>query len=75
MHALKLLVPRNGIAQNPRERLNTAKMDVGTHALASLTLTRALIPRAPLAVWMLIVVAGTLADVDSLSAVFGPTAF
>jgi membrane-bound metal-dependent hydrolase YbcI (DUF457 family) len=50
-------------------------MDVGTHALASLTLTRALIPRAPVAVWMLIVVAGTLADVDSLSAVFGPTAY
>jgi membrane-bound metal-dependent hydrolase YbcI (DUF457 family) len=50
-------------------------MDVGTHALASLTLTRALIPRAPLAVWMLIVVAGTLADVDALSAIFGPSAY
>jgi membrane-bound metal-dependent hydrolase YbcI (DUF457 family) len=50
-------------------------MDVGTHALASLTLTRALIPRAPLAIWMLIVVAGTLADVDALSAVFGPSAY
>jgi membrane-bound metal-dependent hydrolase YbcI (DUF457 family) len=50
-------------------------MDVGTHALASLTLTRALLPRAPLAVWMLIVVAGTLADLDALSALFGPSAY
>jgi membrane-bound metal-dependent hydrolase YbcI (DUF457 family) len=50
-------------------------MDVGTHALASLTLTRALIPRAPLAVWMLIVVAGTLADIDALSAIFGPSGY
>jgi membrane-bound metal-dependent hydrolase YbcI (DUF457 family) len=50
-------------------------MDVGTHALASLTLTRALIPRAPVAAWMLIVIAGTLADIDSLSATFGPSAY
>jgi membrane-bound metal-dependent hydrolase YbcI (DUF457 family) len=50
-------------------------MDVGTHALASLTLTRALLPRAPLAVWMLIVAAGTLADLDALSALFGASAY
>jgi membrane-bound metal-dependent hydrolase YbcI (DUF457 family) len=50
-------------------------MDVGTHALASLTLTRALLPRAPLNVWMLIVAAGTLADLDALSATFGPSAY
>jgi membrane-bound metal-dependent hydrolase YbcI (DUF457 family) len=50
-------------------------MDVGTHALASLTLTRALLPRAPLAVWMLTVAAGTLADLDALSAIFGPSAY
>jgi inner membrane protein len=50
-------------------------MDVGTHALASLFLTRALVPRAPLAAWILVAVAGTVADVDALSARFGPSAY
>jgi membrane-bound metal-dependent hydrolase YbcI (DUF457 family) len=50
-------------------------MDVGTHALASVVLTRALIPRAPFAAWILIIVAGTVADVDALSAIFGPSAY
>ncbi|MGA2428933.1 MAG: metal-dependent hydrolase [Candidatus Acidiferrum sp.] len=50
-------------------------MDVGTHALASVVLTRALIPRAPFAAWILIIVAGTIADVDALSAIFGPSAY
>jgi membrane-bound metal-dependent hydrolase YbcI (DUF457 family) len=50
-------------------------MDVGTHALASLALTRAIVPRMPLSAWILIVAAGTVADLDGLSAVFGPSAY
>jgi membrane-bound metal-dependent hydrolase YbcI (DUF457 family) len=50
-------------------------MDVGTHALASLLLTRALIPRAPLTAWILVPVAGTVADLDALSASFRPSAY
>lgn len=50
-------------------------MDVGTHALASVALTRALIPRAPLVAWIFIVAAGTIADVDALSSIFGPSAY
>lgn len=51
------------------------KMDVGTHALASIALTRALIPRAPLTAWIFVVAAGTIADVDALSGGFGPSAY
>jgi len=50
-------------------------MDVGTHALASVVLTRALVPRAPITAWIFIIVAGTIADVDALSAIFGPSAY
>jgi inner membrane protein len=50
-------------------------MDVGTHALASIALTRALIPRAPVTAWIFIVAAGTIADVDALSSMFGPSAY
>jgi membrane-bound metal-dependent hydrolase YbcI (DUF457 family) len=50
-------------------------MDVGTHALASLAVTRALAPRAPLWGWVAIVLAGTIADVDALSALASPAAY
>ncbi len=50
-------------------------MDVFTHALASLALARAVLPRAPRASWAVILVAGTIADVDGLSAIFGPSAY
>lgn len=50
-------------------------MDVFTHALASLALIRAALPRAPRAAWAVILVAGTIADLDALSAVFGPSAY
>jgi len=50
-------------------------MDVGTHALASLAVTRAIVARADLTGWIFIVVAGTIADVDALSAIFGPSAY
>src|ERR1700747_1792587 len=50
-------------------------MDVGTHALASLAVTRSLAPRAPLWGWVAIVLAGTIADVDALSALASPAAY
>jgi membrane-bound metal-dependent hydrolase YbcI (DUF457 family) len=50
-------------------------MDVGTHALASLALTRAIVSRAPLSGWIFIIVAGTVADLDALSGIFGPSAY
>jgi membrane-bound metal-dependent hydrolase YbcI (DUF457 family) len=50
-------------------------MDVGTHALASLALTRAVLPRAPLPVWGVVLIAGTVADVDALSALAGPSTY
>lgn len=50
-------------------------MDVGTHALASLAVTRVVAPRATLAAWGIIVLAGTIADVDGLSALAGPSAY
>ena len=50
-------------------------MDITAHALASYALTRGFFPRRrwPIAVGML--VAGTLADLDLLSAAFGPSAY
>jgi membrane-bound metal-dependent hydrolase YbcI (DUF457 family) len=50
-------------------------MDAGTHALASVAVTRILVPRAPLLAWMLIIAAGTIADLDTLSSLFGPSAY
>ena len=49
-------------------------MDIFTHALASIVLARAALPRAPRVVWLVVLVAGTIADVDGLSEVFGPSA-
>src|SRR5215475_5936373 len=42
-------------------------MDVGTQALASLVVARAFVPRAGWRAWGVIVVAGTIANVDILS--------
>jgi membrane-bound metal-dependent hydrolase YbcI (DUF457 family) len=50
-------------------------MDVGTHALASIALTRALLPRAPLPAWGVVLIAGTVADVDACSALAGPSTY
>jgi membrane-bound metal-dependent hydrolase YbcI (DUF457 family) len=50
-------------------------MDPLTHALASYTLKRAAFPRAPRNVTIAMLLAGTIADLDSLSAYFGPSAF
>lgn len=50
-------------------------MDVGTHVFASIALTRAAFPRAPRLVLLVACVAGTIADVDGLSSLFGPSAY
>lgn len=50
-------------------------MDAATHALASLAVARAALPRASRSTWVLVILAGTFADVDFLSANFGPSAY
>jgi membrane-bound metal-dependent hydrolase YbcI (DUF457 family) len=50
-------------------------MDPLTHALASYTLKRAAFPRAPRNITITILLAGTLADLDSVSAYISPSAF
>jgi membrane-bound metal-dependent hydrolase YbcI (DUF457 family) len=50
-------------------------MDPLTHALASYTLKRAAFPRLPRPATIAMLIAGTVADIDLLSAKFGPSAF
>ncbi len=50
-------------------------MDPLTHALASYTLKRAAFPRAPRSTTIAMLLAGTIADIDLLSAYISPTAF
>lgn len=50
-------------------------MDIGTHALASLALSRALFPRAPKILWAWSVPAGIIADVDVFSYLAGPAGY
>ena len=50
-------------------------MDPLTHALASYTLKRAAFPRLPRSATTAMLIAGTIADIDLLSAYFGPSAF
>src|SRR5260370_20700010 len=50
-------------------------MDPLTHALASYTLKRDAFPRVPRAVTVPMLIAGTIADIDLLSAYIGPSAF
>ena len=47
-------------------------MDVGTQGLASLVVARAFVPRAGWRAWAVIVVAGTIANVDFLSSMGSP---
>src|SRR5205814_9802311 len=46
-----------------------------THALAAYTLKRAAFPRLPRAATIAMLIAGTVVDIDSLSAYFGPSVF
>jgi membrane-bound metal-dependent hydrolase YbcI (DUF457 family) len=50
-------------------------MDPLTHALASYTLKRAAFPRLPRPATVAMLIAGTIADIDLLSAKFGPSPF
>src|ERR1700674_364494 len=50
-------------------------MDLSTHVLASFALTRAAFPRAPRSVLPVACAAGIIADVDGISALFGPSAY
>jgi|SRR5580704_112844 inner membrane protein len=50
-------------------------MDVGTQGLASLVIARAFVPRGPWRAWAVIVVAGSIANIDVLSGLAGPSAF
>ena len=50
-------------------------MDVGTHALASLALSRAIFPRAPRLLWAWTIPTGVIADVDAFSAFISPSAY
>jgi len=50
-------------------------VDILTHALASVAVARVAIPRAPRVTWAAIVLAGTIPDIDELSALAGPSAY
>ena len=50
-------------------------MDPLTHALASYSLKRATFPRLPRSATLAIVIAGTVADLDSFSSSFGPSVY
>lgn len=50
-------------------------MDPGTHVLASLVLARGFFPRRPWFFLLAVVLAGTLADGDLLTLLFGPSAY
>jgi membrane-bound metal-dependent hydrolase YbcI (DUF457 family) len=53
----------------------TLLVDLFTHGLASYALKRAAFPRVPRSVTLAILVAGTIADLDSLSGYLGPSAY
>lgn len=50
-------------------------MDIATHALTSFAVSRAFFPRRGWPVFLGVILAGTLADIDLLSALFGPAAY
>jgi membrane-bound metal-dependent hydrolase YbcI (DUF457 family) len=50
-------------------------MDLGTQALASIAVARAVTPRAPWSAWGVIVVAGIIANVDFFSSMVSPAAY
>jgi inner membrane protein len=50
-------------------------MNILTHGLASLALTRAVWPRAPKQLWIVAAAAGVIADIDSASAWWGASAW
>jgi len=50
-------------------------MDIGTHALASLALSRAFFHRTPKVLWAFTIPAGVIADADTFSSIISPSAY
>src|SRR3984957_2916291 len=50
-------------------------MDVGTQGMASLVIARAFLPRASWRAWAVIFIAGTIANVDFISSMMGPSVY
>ena len=50
-------------------------MDIGTHALASLAVSRAFFPRAPKLLWAFTIPTGVIADIDAFSVFISPSAY
>ncbi|MDP9339682.1 MAG: metal-dependent hydrolase [Acidobacteriota bacterium] len=50
-------------------------MDIATHALASLALSRAVFPRTPKVLWAWTISAGVIADIDGFSALVNPSVY
>jgi len=50
-------------------------MDIATHALASVVLSRAILPRAPKLLWAWTIPAGVIADSDRFSALISPSKY
>jgi membrane-bound metal-dependent hydrolase YbcI (DUF457 family) len=50
-------------------------MDVGTQGLASLVIARAFVPRGSWRAWAVIFIAGTIANVDFISSMMGPSVY
>src|SRR6476659_9981839 len=50
-------------------------MDIFTHALASAAAARVILPKAPRLAWFAVILAGTIADADQLSAFVSPSAY
>jgi membrane-bound metal-dependent hydrolase YbcI (DUF457 family) len=50
-------------------------MDVFTHGLMALAVARVAFPRPAFGAWAVILVAGTIADIDAVSTLFGPSAY
>jgi membrane-bound metal-dependent hydrolase YbcI (DUF457 family) len=59
----------------PSPDFKKISMDIGTQGLASLVVARALVPRAGWRAWAVIVVAGTIANVDFFSSMVSPGAY
>jgi membrane-bound metal-dependent hydrolase YbcI (DUF457 family) len=67
------MVRRKKFALSPD--FKKTSMDIGTQGLASLVIARALVPRAGWRGWAVIVVAGTVANVDFLSSMMSPRVY
>ncbi len=67
--------PDGTVSNDCTIREKRAKLDIGTHAVMSLALMRGFFPRRGWGVGVGMVVAGTLANIDGISALFGPGSY